>query len=598
MVMKVLRKRMRIVIWIAAVSFIALIFLAWGMDVTRKTPGGMLQRGVVAKVNGKIIRTETYREALRVAFQNARNETGDYADPLTSALLEERVFEEIVQNHLLREKIAKRGMRSSNAEILSFMKNVPPQQLRSDSSLYTDGEFDVEKYAQLFHNPANLPWLIEYERFVRQALPRQKLILSIQSAARLTDLEVTDAYSQRQAKVKLRYILITPERGGKDIEPTDDEVLQYYEKNAEAFRMPMTAELSFVHFPTSPSSSDSAEAKQDIDEIYDELKAGAEFDDLASQVSQDRQTAERGGLVGWIKKGETIEPFEDVAFSTRQGRISKPTLSDFGWHIIKVESKRADSVKVRHILVRVASSDMTIETAREAGLLFKEDAVSMGFEAAAASHDLTIQKTVLSSSRANFNFVPEIGYSRLIVDFAFSVEPGLLSRIVATGTGFFIVRLEDRKESHIPEFEAVADTVRLLARHEKQMLRAKSLADSAGVSLGKGKSMKLVARRLNLEYGVTREFSSVTAYPDYPSELFGASSALQDNQTSRPIKTEKGYYIIKVLKMILPDRDEFAQVSSALSGELIQSKQRRILNGWMTKLREEAEVIDYRGQTY
>ncbi|TET47431.1 hypothetical protein E3J62_01470 [candidate division TA06 bacterium] len=596
MVMKVLRKRMRIVIWIAAIAFISLIFLAWGMDVTRRTPGGMLQRGIVAKVNGKIIRTTTYREALRDALINARNETGDYADPLTSALIEERVFEQIVQEHLLHEEIAKRGLWSSNAEVLSFMKNVPPEQLRSDSSLITDGEFDFEKYRALFRNPANLPWLLEYERFVRQALPKQKLILTIQSAARLTNLEVTDAFTQQQAKVKLRYILVTPERGGKDIELTDDEVFQYYERNAESFRMPMTVKLSFAHFPTSPSPSDSAEAKQDIHEIYDELRAGAKFNDLASQVSQDRLTAENGGLVGWIKKGETTKTFEDVAFSTRAGRISRPFLSDFGWHIIKVESKRANSVNVRHILVRVAASEVTIESAREAGLLFKEDATSMDFEAAAASHGLTIQETVLSSSRTIF--VPGIGYSRVIRDFAFSAKPGALSRVVPTGTGFFVVRLEERKESHIPDFEAVADTIRLLARNEKQMLLAETLADSAGVLLGKGKSMKLTARKLNLEYGVTREFSPATAYLDYPFELLGASALLKDDQTSRPIKTEKGYYIIEVLKRIPPDKDEFAQVSSALSGELLQSKQRRILSEWMADLREKAEVIDYRGQTY
>ena len=596
MVMKVLRKRMRIVIWIAAIAFISLIFLAWGMDITRRTPGGMVQRGIVAKVNGKIIRSTTYREALRDALINARNETGDYVDPLTSALIEERVFEQIVQEHLLHEEIAKRGLWSSDAEVLSFMKNVPPEQLRSDSSLITDGEFDFEKYRALFRNPANLPWLLEYERFVRQALPKQKLILTIQSAARLTNLEVTDAFTQQQAKVKLRYILVTPERGGKNIELTDDEVFQYYERNAESFRMPMTVKLSFVHFPTSPSPSDSAEAKQDIHEIYDELRAGAKFNDLASQVSQDRLTAENGGLVGWIKKGETTKTFEDVAFSTRAGRISKPFLSDFGWHIIKVKSKRADSVNVRHILVRVVSSDVTIDSAREAGLLFKEDATSVDFEAAAASHDLTIQETVLSSSRTIF--VPGIGYSRVIRDFAFSTKPGALSRVVATGTGFFVVRLEERKESHIPDFEAVTDTIRLLARNEKQMLLAETLADSAGVLLGKGKSMKLTARKLNLEYGVTREFSPATAYLDYPFELLGASALLKDDQTSRPIKTEKGYYIIKVLKRIPPDKDEFAQASSALSGELLQSKQRRILSEWMADLREKAEVIDYRGQTY
>lgn len=594
MVMKVLRKRMRIVIWIAAVAFIALIFLAWGMDVTRRTPGGMLQRGIVAKVNGKIIRSETYREALRTAFQNARNEARDYVDPLTSALIEERVFDQIVEEHLLHEEIVKRNLGSSDQEILSFMKSVPPQQLRSDSSLFTDGEFDLEKYRELFRNPANLPWLIEYERFVRQALPRQKLILSIQSAARLTDLEVTDTFSQREAKVKLQYVLITPERAGKEIEPTDDEVLHYYERNAESLRLPVTAELSFVHFPTYPSPSDSAEAEKDIDEIYDELKAGAKFDELAGQVSDDRVTGERGGLVGWIKKGTTIEAFEDVAFSTGRGRISKPVLSDFGWHIIKVDSKRADSVKVRHILVRVEASEVTIESAREGASLFKEDAVTMGFEAAAVSHGVTIQETTVSSNRTSL--VPKIGYSRVIKDFAYSAKPGALSRVVATGTGFFVVRLRERKESHIPEFSVVADTIRVLARNEKQMSLAKSLADSALVLLDKGKSMKSTSSKLNLEYGVTREFSTATAYQDYPFELLGAASALKDAQTSRPIKTEKGYYIIKVLKRIPPDREEFAEASAALSGELLESKQRRILNEWMAELRDEAEVIDYRGQ--
>ena len=72
MVMKLLRKRMKIVIWIAATAFVALIFLSWGMDITRRSPTGMLQRGIVGKVNNRVIRIESYRELLRRTFMNMR----------------------------------------------------------------------------------------------------------------------------------------------------------------------------------------------------------------------------------------------------------------------------------------------------------------------------------------------------------------------------------------------------------------------------------------------------------------------------------------------------------------------------------------------
>ena len=100
MVMKLLRKRMKIVIWIAATAFIALIFLAWGMDITKRGPGGMLSRGFVANVNGKIVRIETYRQALRNAFYNASVRGGDRIDPLESTLIEENVFEQLIQERV------------------------------------------------------------------------------------------------------------------------------------------------------------------------------------------------------------------------------------------------------------------------------------------------------------------------------------------------------------------------------------------------------------------------------------------------------------------------------------------------------------------
>jgi peptidyl-prolyl cis-trans isomerase D len=592
MVMQVLRKQMKIVIWIAVVSFIALIFLAWGMDVSRKGPRGMFAKGMAASINGNPIRVSVYREAINKALSNARDQSGGDVDGITSSLIEDQVFEQLVQEELLREEIAKRGISTSDQEIVSFMKNVPPQEFKKDTSLFTNGEFDMEKYKALFQNPANVSWLIQYEQYVRGALPKQKLMLTVYSTTRLTDLEVGDAFSRQNADLKLAYILASPERAGRNVEPTDADLQQYYNQNAQNFQLPMTARLAYVSFSTLPSLSDSEAAKQDIDEIWNELKAGAGFSELAKQVTQDASTAESGGLVGWVKRDQVVKPFEDAAFSLKPGQISAPLLSQYGWHVIRVDARAGDSVKVSHILVKVEPSDETVERARDAANLFLQDASKMDFQAAAVAQGVTVQETPRFTGKDGL--VPGIGYSSFIKDFAFRSKPGTSSGLVTLRSGFYVLKLLDRKESYVPKFEEIADTIRVLARTDKRMALAKPLADSARVLIAKGKPMSQAASMLGLEYGVTREFSLMTAFPDYPVELIGAGSALKEGATSKPIKTDKGYYIIQVLKRAPLDKEKFTQVSSALASSLIQNKQRDVVNQWMTSLREKADIKDYR----
>lgn len=594
--MKLLRKRMKIVIWIAAVSFIALIFLSWGLDITRRSPTGMLQRGIVGKVNGRIIRMETYREMLNRAFMSFRGESDAQVDGLTSTLIEDRVFEQIVQEDLLREEIIRRGITVSDAEVLAFIKSVPPEELRSDTSFMTDGEFDVEKYRQVFQNPANLPWLMEYERYVKQALPKQKLMLTLYSTARLTDLEMGYAFSRRNATVKLRYLLVTPERAGKGAEPSEDEVRRYYEEHAEEFELPVTAVVSYAHFSTAPSPSDSAASLQEVRGINEELKAGADYEKLAKQVSQDQQTAEQGGLLGWIKRGQVVKVFEDAAFSLKKGQVSEPILSNYGWHIIKLNDKKADSAEVSHILIRIDSSSETIDRARESAVLFREDVEEMGLASAAVSHGVELRRTPPFSGRGNY--IPTIGYSRVIKDFAFTSQPGNVSRVLATGVGFYVLRLDSLRERHVPSFESLTDTLTVLARGDKNIAQTEAVADSARSFLSEGLSMKQVASRLNLEYGVTREFSATSALPDYPIELIGAAMALDENKVSSPVRTEKGCYIVQVIERTTPGLEEFDKASPTFVGSMMDSKQRRIVDQWLAMLREKSDIRDYRGEIY
>ena len=79
------------------------------------------------------------------------------------------------------------------------------------------------------------------------------------------------------------------------------------------------------------------------------LVKGADFAEMARKYSDDKGSAVRGGDIAWISKGQTVKAFEKTAFALKKGEISKPVLSEFGYHIIKLEDKQDffpyDSVK-------------------------------------------------------------------------------------------------------------------------------------------------------------------------------------------------------------------------------------------------------------
>ncbi len=81
---------------------------------------------------------------------------------------------------------------------------------------------------------------------------------------------------------------------------------------------------------------DTAAAKARADSIYQMLKSGADFAELARKYSDDKGSAKKGGNIGYFERRMMIKPFDEVAFNLKKGEISKPVLTKFGFHIIKV----------------------------------------------------------------------------------------------------------------------------------------------------------------------------------------------------------------------------------------------------------------------
>jgi peptidyl-prolyl cis-trans isomerase SurA len=89
-------------------------------------------------------------------------------------------------------------------------------------------------------------------------------------------------------------------------------------------------------FSKDATEKDKANAKAKIDEIYGKLKGGQNFEELARQFSDDKQTSDRGGQLQPFKSGKLPKTFEDAAFALKaNGDYSEPIMTQYGWHIIK-----------------------------------------------------------------------------------------------------------------------------------------------------------------------------------------------------------------------------------------------------------------------
>lgn len=105
-------------------------------------------------------------------------------------------------------------------------------------------------------------------------------------------------------------------------------------------RRPARGEVLTSHIMIRVGEKSNAEqmqkAEEKIDEIYDLLKNGADFAELAVKYSEDASTAQKGGELPWFGTGKMVEEFENAAFDlTENGQISKPFRSPYGWHIVK-----------------------------------------------------------------------------------------------------------------------------------------------------------------------------------------------------------------------------------------------------------------------
>ncbi|MEH6513523.1 MAG: peptidylprolyl isomerase [Maribacter arcticus] len=154
----------------------------------------------------------------------------------------------------------------------------------------------------------------------------------------------------------------------KEIEITPEEVRQFFNKIPEDERPIFGAELEIAQITKEPKPSE--EEKQKIIDKLNQIKADVDDNDASFSVkailySQDPGSKSKGGFYSITKTTGFDKTFKDVAFSLKEGEVSEPFETTFGYHIIFMEKIRGQELDLRHILIQPEISQNVLDEAKK-----------------------------------------------------------------------------------------------------------------------------------------------------------------------------------------------------------------------------------------
>lgn len=154
----------------------------------------------------------------------------------------------------------------------------------------------------------------------------------------------------------------------EEIEVTPEEVRQFFNNIPEDERPVFGAELEIAQIVKQPEATEEEKQKviNQLKEIrQDVLENDASFNVKAILYSQDPGSKSKGGFYSMTRETPFVKEFKDVAFSLREGEISEPFKTEFGYHIIYIEKIRGQEVDLRHILLIPEIPKSAIEKATQ-----------------------------------------------------------------------------------------------------------------------------------------------------------------------------------------------------------------------------------------
>ncbi len=280
----------------------------------------------------------------------------------------------------------------------------------------------------------------------------------------------------------------------------------------------------------SASAADTLKAYNKISKVYQLLKEGKNFEEVAQQYSEDPSVKDNKGNLGYFSAFRMVYPFENAAFNTTVGQFSAPFRTKFGYHIVKVTDARKNrgEVTVAHIMiVKPSGSDAASQEKAKQTIddIYKKIQQGESFESLAS------QFSEDKSTSGKGGVLQRFGSGQLaseeFEDVAFSLnDKNEISKPFLSQFGWHIVKLiEKHPVQSIQEMRTELENK--VKKDERSLLITNSLATKLRKKYSFTKNEKLL---LKIKKSVTDDFYSQTwQMPENKKELSGELAVINKN---------------------------------------------------------------------
>ncbi|SEH67449.1 peptidyl-prolyl cis-trans isomerase SurA [Paenimyroides aquimaris] len=266
----------------------------------------------------------------------------------------------------------------------------------------------------------------------------------------------------------------------KDVTITPEEIRQFY-NNIPKDSLPLVGdEIELAEIVIKPEiTKEQRQAVIDqLNQIRQDVLDGASFTSKVYMYSEDRGSLETGGFYTIDKKSQFVKEFKDVAFSLKEGEISKPFETDFGYHIIFLEKISGKNLELRHILITPKPTQAAIDKAKNdlddlrIRILNKE--ISFADAARQYSQDKDSRQSggIMTNSRGETRFELNKMEDRTLYSMVSNLQVGEISATTLvndrTESYYKIVQLTNKIPEHLADFSNDYMKIRYVALSAKQ----------------------------------------------------------------------------------------------------------------------------------
>lgn len=518
------------------------------------------------------------------------------------ARVDDRAFEQLVGDILLQKEYEKRGIRVTDAELIDAAQYAPPEQFQRSPELQTDGRFDIEKYRRLLASPAAKQQgiLVQLENYYREEIPRQKLLFQLAGETWVSDEHLWSTWQDTRDSATVTWVGWEPTSvPDAKVSVSDEEIADFYAKNTKRFDRPGRAVVSVLRVPRTVTAADSDAVKQRIIALRAEIASGKRtFEDAAKEFSADSGSGAQGGDLGKSQKDRYVKEFSDAAAKLKPKEISGPVLTQFGWHLIRLDERKGDTLALHHILFAIKQSDSSASRSDRradslAAIAANQDKASR-FDSAAKVLKLPVEQLVATEGD------PLIGkdgkYVPSVSAWAFGgVKVGETSELYDADDAYVLARLDSIRAGGKATLEQVKDEIRTyLARGKKlQVLAEQAKAFAKAAATG---GLEATAKAQGLSVATAGPFTRVTSVNGLgqATEAVGAAFTLPVGAVSGPIITRERVIVLRVDKRVLATREAWAAQKAQQRENILAALRQSRVREYLDHLRKTASVKDRR----